>query len=312
MVVNRTSQPNENAHPATGKARLLGDRRCIVGESLIWSARHGKLFFTDLVGRSFHSYDPATDVFESWDAPEFATSIGIRHDGGFVVGLEQRVCVWEPGGDFETLAVPEADRPGNRLNEGVVGPDGAFWIGTMATNLHPDGAPKEQAGALGAYYRVRPDGRVERLTPNEYGITNTMAWSADGKFLTADTVANTVYSFRVGEDGQIGDRTIFEQGFPRGLPDGSCMDAEGFLWNCRVAGGSCVARFAPDGRLDRIVELPCSWPTSCAFGGLGLDTLYVTSATFTMSEAHLAANSHEGGLFAVDAGVKGIASYQFG
>ena len=33
----------------------------------------------------------------------------------------------------------------------------------------------------------------------------------------------------------------------RGLPDGSCMDAEGYVGNCRVVGGDCVIRIAPDG-----------------------------------------------------------------
>ena len=90
------------------------------------------------------------------------------------------------------------------------------------------------------------------------------------------------------------------------------MDAEGFIWNCRVVGGSCLVRFSPDGRIDRVVDLPCSWPTSCAFGGEGLDTLYVTSTRFTMTEDHLAANPQEGGLFAVDAGVSGNPCNRFG
>jgi sugar lactone lactonase YvrE len=138
-----------------------------------------------------------------------------------------------------------------------------------------------------------------------------MIWLADGRFVTADTVANTLYAFDL-KDGSLARRTIFNEGFPRGFPDGSCMDAEGYFWNCRVAGGSCIARFAPDGQIDRIVELPCSWPTSCAFGGDGLDTLYVTSARFTMTEGYLAANPQEGALFAVNVDVRGIAPNRFG
>jgi sugar lactone lactonase YvrE len=140
-----------------------------------------------------------------------------------------------------------------------------------------------------------------------------MAWTADGRFITADTMKNQLYSYRLdGTSSQLSDRRLLFGGFERGLPDGSCMDADGYLWNCRVVGGSCLARIAPDGTLDRLVELPCSWPTSCAFGGDDLDTLFVTSARFTMSAEHLQANPHEGGLFAVRPGVRGAREHRFG
>ena len=79
---------------------------------------------------------------EVWPAPDFPTSIGLRADGGAIVGLRDRVALWDYGGEFRTLAIIEPDLPDNRLNEGRVGPDGAFWVGTMQNNLHPDGAPK--------------------------------------------------------------------------------------------------------------------------------------------------------------------------
>lgn len=292
--------------------RLLRDCRNVVGESLIWVEQQAALYWVDIVGRTISRLRPADGAFESWPAPDFPTSIGLRRDGGFIVGLSRDVCLWTPGGAFEPIARPEPDLPGNRLNEGVVGPDGAFWVGSMANNLTPDGAPKPQAGATGAYYRIWPDRTVERLTANEYGITNTMGWLAGPRFVTADTVTNTLYQFDFDDAGALANRRVFAKGFERGFPDGSCVDGQGYLWNCRVAGGSCLARFAPDGTLDRVVELPCSWPTSCAFGGSDLTTLYVTSARFTMDEAHLAANPQEGGLFAVDVGVPGVSPHSFG
>jgi sugar lactone lactonase YvrE len=79
-----------------------------------------------------------------------------------------------------------------------------------------------------------------------------------------------------------------------------------------VAGGGCVVRIAPDGRLDRVIDLPCTWPTSCAFGGVKLDTLFITSARFTMENDHLEANPQEGGLFAVVPGVRGLPTNRFG
>jgi sugar lactone lactonase YvrE len=98
------------------------------------------------------------------------------------------------------LAIVEPDLPDNRLNEGRVGPDGAFWVGTIQNNLDPDGAPKDMTRNSGAIDRVDLNGHVSQLTPREYGITNTMAWTNDGRFLTADTTRNEIcaYDLRVG------------------------------------------------------------------------------------------------------------------
>ena len=96
------------------------------------------------------------------------------------------------------------------------------------------------------------------------------------------------------------------------MPDGSCMDAEGGIWTARVAGGACLTRTGPDGKVTEIAELPCTWPTSCVFGGEDLSTLYVASARFTMDAEHLAAHPWEGGLFAVKPGIRGLSAHRFG
>ena len=43
--------------------------------------------------------------------------------------------------------------------------------------------------------RVDGDGQVGQLTPREFEITNTMAWTDDGRFLTADTTRNAIYAY---------------------------------------------------------------------------------------------------------------------
>ena len=37
--------------------------------------------------------------------------------------------------------------------------------------------------------------------------------------------------------------------------DGSTVDADGYLWNAEFNGWR-VVRYAPDGRIDRVIELP--------------------------------------------------------
>lgn len=292
-------------------ARLVLGVADSVGESIVWDEARRRLAWVDIIGRRVHALDPASGDHRIWRFAGRPTSIGLRADGGAIVGMERNICLWDWEGEPVPVCEVEPDAPDNRLNEGVVGPDGGFWVGTMLNNIAADDSPRDAAEATGRLYRYGPDGRLTRLCDDAFAITNTFVWSAD-RLITADTPANALYSYRVGADGQLSDRRTILQGFGRGLPDGSTMDAEGFVWTARVAGGSCLTRMAPDGRIDRVVELPCSWPTSCAFGGPDLSTLYVTSARFTMTAEHLAANPQEGGLFALDVGVPGLPSHRFG
>lgn len=295
--------------------RLVLAAEDVVGESLVWDDRRQRLerlAWVDIIGRRIHALDPTTEEHRVWPVSGRPTSLALRADGGALVGTERHICRWEWGGQLEPLVEVEPDLPGNRLNEGAVGPDGAFWVGTMHQNIREDDGPAEIPAATGRLYRYASDGTLARVSEDLLGITNTLVWPAPDRLVTADTLANALYEYRIGEGGRLSGRRIIQEGLTRGVPDGSTLDAEGFVWTARVAGGSCLTRTAPDGRVDRIVELPCSWPTSCAFGGEGFRTLYVTSARFTMTPEHLAANPQEGGLFAVDAGVAGLPAHRFG
>jgi sugar lactone lactonase YvrE len=283
------------------------------GESVVWDDRTGILMWVDIVGKRIHRLHLATNKHEIWPTPDFVPALALRKDGGAIVGLTHEICWWDFAHQFEPFVRPEPDRPRNRINECVVAPDGSYWVGTMQSNLDSEGRPKAMDANLGAYYRITPRGEISRLTDNVYGITNTMIWPGDGRFLTADTLANEIYSFRYDDDSKvISGRSLFAAPFPRGRPDGSCMDEEGFFWNCRVSGGACLVRYAPDGRVDRVVELPCSSPTSCAFGGDDLRTLFVTSSRFEMDPKHLTDNPQEGDLWAVDVEVRGRPCNRFG
>jgi sugar lactone lactonase YvrE len=295
------------------KAEILFEARNIVGESIIWSGEEAALYWVDIGGKRIHRLEVATGGHDAWPTPDFPTSIGMRKDGGFIVCLSREVCLWQPDGAFDIFVIPEPDLPGNRLNEGRVAPDGSFWVSTMQNNLTPDGSPKDMDANIGAVYRIDPSGTIKQLTPNEYGITNTMAWTRDNRFLFADTLANEIYSFAYDPVAKtISDRRTIVKGFERGLPDGSCLDADDHLWNCRVVGGAAVARFSAEGALDALVDLPVSWPTSCTFGGEDLSTLYVTSARFTMTSDHLASHPREGSLIKIETGFRGVPEPKFG
>lgn len=294
-----------------GTPRILLDAADIVGESIVYDDRRNALLWIDICGKRIHRLHLGTGQHEIWPTPDFPTSIGLRRDGGAILGLRKRIVLWDYGQGFEPFVDIETDLPGNRLNEGCVAPDGSFWVGTMQDNLSDSGDPKPITASTGSLWRVMPDRSVTQMTPARYGIANTLAWTDDGRLLSADTLSNTITQFTCAPNGLTEPR-LFASGPERGLPDGSALDAKGFLWNCRVGGGACLARYAPDGSLVSLVELPCSWPTSCTFGGPELATLYVTSARFTMSADHLSAHPQEGALMSLQAGVTGRPAYRFG
>ena len=293
-------------------ARLVLAACDVVGESAVWDDRRGRLVWVDIIGRRVHAFDPASHQHQVWPLDGRPTSIGLRADGGAILGMERHICLWDWQGEPVPVAEVEPHLPGNRLNEGVVGPDGAFWVGTMLNNINDDDSPRDIPEATGRIYRYGAEGRLTRVCDDLFGITNTLAFPRDDLLLTADTLANTLYSYTIGRNGLLSARKTVLSGFPRGLPDGSCLDAQGRLWTARVAGGACLTCMTPEGRVEQVVDLPCTWPTSCTFGGADLGTLYVTSARFTMSADHLAAHPQEGGLFAVDVGVKGKPAHRFG
>ena len=126
----------------------------------------------------------------------------------------------------------------------------------------------------GALYRLDPDLKVTQWREN-LGIANTVAWNRQRTtFYFGDSVANAIYQYDYdSESGAIANERVFWEGFSRGAPDGSAMDAEGYLWNCRYGGG-CAVRVGPDGSVDRVVEMPVLNVTTCTFGGRITDAVY--------------------------------------
>jgi sugar lactone lactonase YvrE len=163
-----------------------------------------------------------------------------------------------PEGDVERIGDPEPELPRSRFNDGKVDTQGRFWAGTMDMDL------KEPVGWL---YRLDGSGSWVR-TDGGYPCTNGPAFSPDGtRMYHNDTLSGIVYAFDLSPDGELEGKRVFTQfGKDEGYPDGMTTDSEGFLW-IAVWGGSKVCRFAPDGMLERTLELPVSQVTSCTFGG---------------------------------------------
>jgi sugar lactone lactonase YvrE len=166
----------------------------------------------------------------------------------------------------------------------------------------------------GQYYKLTADMEIERIGLPEVLITNTMEFSPDGKtFYTCDSAEQMILAFdHDPETGALSNRRVFASTLEAGCyPDGSAVDVEGYLWSAQWA-GSRLVRYAPDGAIDEVIKLPISRPTSCAFGGPGLQTLYITSAREGLSDAALDRQPMAGSLFAIEVETPGLPIPEFG
>jgi sugar lactone lactonase YvrE len=288
---------------------LLDDSKNIVGESPLWHPEHGGLYWTDVNAFRIQRYILASGQKTSWSFGEPVCALSLTTDPErILVALGSRLILWRPVNDERSdFAFPEPNWPCNRLNDGATDPNGVFWVGSMRNNVAADGSDVEAPGNCGSLYRVTPDRQVT-VWDSGFGITNTLAWSPDRKiFYCGCSVSNVIYAYAYNAaDSSIGNRRPFVAGVRPGLPDGSAMDAEGYLWNCRFFGG-CILRFSPAGKIDRVIEMPVSNITNCAFGGPSLQTLFVTTASLFAKETE----KHAGALFEIPVDVKGQPTERF-
>jgi L-arabinonolactonase len=297
----------------TDTATCVVDCKNTLGEGALWDHRGQVLWWVDVPPPrpSLNRYDPATGKHDRWPMPEMVMSLAVREAGGLLVASHHGLNTFDPkDGALRRVMEPEAHLPRNRSNDGAADRHGRFWLGTMQNNIAPDGSAAAMDANSGALWRIDPDWSATRVL-EDIGISNTLVWSPDDRiFYFADTGTGWIYAHDFdGAAGSVANRREFARD-DRGWPDGSTIDAEGYIWNARWGGG-CVLRFAPDGSVDRALPLPCDLVTSCAFGGPDLDTLYVTTARFALDEAGLAKQPQAGGLFAVEPGVKGLPSGRF-
>lgn len=290
-------------------ARLVADSQNIVGESPLWHPEERSLYWTDINRFRIQRYDLESAKTESWWFGEPVCALSLTTDPDcMLVALGSKLILWRASkDDRRDFAYPEPNWPDNRLNDGATDPNGVFWVGSMRNNVAPDGQHVAASGNSGSLYRVLPDREVS-VWDIGFGITNTLAWSPDRQtFYCGCSISNVIYAYDYNSrDSSISNRRPFVAEAKPGLPDGSAMDEEGYLWNCRFFGG-CILRFSPAGKLDRIVRMPVSNITNCAFGGPSLETLFVTTASLFAKENE----DHAGGLFEIPAGVKGLPTERF-
>jgi sugar lactone lactonase YvrE len=272
-----------------------------LGESPVWDSDRQLLWFVDSLRPALFSLDPATRAVTAYEMPATIGSAGLTVDGRLVVALRTGVHLFDPGTrQLDFLVHPEPDVPVNRLNDGKVGPDGCFWVGSMH-----EAKPRQPTGAL---YRVTPTGEVTKIA-SDLLVSNGLAWSPDGRIMYhADTGLPSVAAYDFDPDcGAVGGRHVIAapDGKAEGLPDGAATDVEGFYWSAGVSAGR-LNRISPEGRIVTSITVPMTAPTMPCFGGQDMRTMFLTS--LTRGEAPNSA----GTLISCRVGVPGVPVARFG
>ena len=281
---------------------------CAVGESPVWHAAEQAWYWVDIPARRIWRLDHAAGSTRHWTAPEMVACIAPRADGGLIAGMETGVYTVDLQTDgtvrAERLAAPPELAPGMRFNDGRTDRQGRFWAGTMWMDM-------AAALPIGRLYRYDGSGLSAPLVSGLV-TQNGLAWSPDGRTMylsDSHPTRRRVWAFDYDVDAGVphNRRLFVDMAAYTGRPDGAAMDSDGCYW---VAGndGASLLRFAPDGTLDRELNLPVAKPSMPCFGGPALDTLLVTSIVQPGKEDDALA----GAVLLVRPGVRGVAEVAFG
>jgi len=283
---------------ATAEPRDIWNLAAELGEGPVWVERDRALWFVDIKKHQVHRYDPAIRGKRSWDAPEQVGFIFPAEGGGFVAGLQSGLYHFdEQTGSFDLIVDVEPDIPTNRLNDGIVDPEGRLWFGTM------DNGERAKSGAFYCF----ANGKLMRTAVGDIAITNGPAVSPDGRLLYfVDTLRGTIESAEILGDGLLGDRRPYARIDPKdGHPDGPTIDSEGCVWISLYAGWEAW-RYAPSGELLDRVQFPVANITKVAFGGDDLRAAFATTARQMLSTEDIARQPQIGDLFEFRVAVPGI------
>jgi sugar lactone lactonase YvrE len=302
------------------RMEMIIDAKAQLGEGPLWDVTEERLYWIDSLGPAVHSCDLKGDSRRTWPLPEPIGSLALRHKGdGAVLALKSGFHFLDfISGEVTRIVDPDPGKPRIRMNDGKVDRRGRFIAGSMH-------CPESEG--LGSLYRLDTDLSVHKLD-KDIICSNGPAFSPDGRTLYFnDSVRRVIYAYDYDLDsGAASNRRVFvstEQ--EQGAPDGGTVDAEGYIWSAQIISGRIV-RYAPDGKVDRIIEFPAALLTSVMFGGPNLDVLYVTTmgkfspgvADFLRKNPVPAGKSvwpgeyGVGALFAVHGlGVRGIAEPRF-
>jgi sugar lactone lactonase YvrE len=280
------------------KAELFVDSRCELGEGVFWHPLLKRLFWFDIVNQTLLSAGPDGQLVDRFTFKDSVSAAGVIDEDRLLIAHAGALLDFSLSKDSGTPVIPfEADKPGNRPNDGRVDRTGGLWIGTMSRK----GGAEPTAGSL---YRYRAGELVTLLSG--IGIPNSTCFAPDMRtaYFTHDGIIRKCAT-DPSTGLPVGEWIVFADDPDHGVADGAVVDTEGCVWSARWK-GSAVVRYTPAGKIDTIVELPVSHVTCPAFGDDDLKTLYITSARQGLSDEQLEREPLAGSTFAVRINTTGL------
>jgi len=286
------------------------DCRQTLGEGPVWDVYGQRLYFVDTAKGEIWRCAPDGSEVQTWQVPGELGSLALRKQGGALLALDSGLQLFDfESGELECIAHPEAGKEGVRFNDGKVDRKGRFVVASLDLKASPTQTPWR-----GRLFRLDTDRSLHELETG-FWISNGPCWSPDDEqFYITDSRADAIYAYDWdAEAGRVSNKRVFVDVEKGSLPDGSTVDAEGYLWSaaCGAENGKGeLRRYAPDGTLDRVVTMPTPRITSLTFGGPNLDIAYVTTMSIP---TNIPQTPMDGKLFAVRGlGVRGLAEPRFG
>ncbi|WP_232823424.1 SMP-30/gluconolactonase/LRE family protein [Dyella sp. C9] len=276
-----------------------------LGEGVLWCEREQALYWTDIPRATLYRLHPDSGHCQHWSMPERLASFALcEAEGWLLLALASRLAFFHlADGTLHTLHDVEPGLP-TRCNDGACDRQGRFVFGTM----HEPGTGARQR--LGHFWRLNADLSLQCLALPPVAISNSIAFSPLGDTMYyCDSLAGRIQRCDYGDDAT-GTQVFAELDDPAGEPDGSCVDAEGSLWNAQW-GLSRLVRYAPDGSVQQVLAVPTRQPTRPVLGGPRLDTLYVTSARAGLAIEETTADSPAGALFQCRVAIRGLPEPRF-
>ena len=285
-------------------AELLVDSKCILAEGVQWNEIENRLYWCDIHGAKMWSCDEDGGNVTKFDLPDRIGSFAFDENGNLLIAFVDGLYKLKAGTtDRELIEKIDENNPVTRLNDGRCDRQGRFIVGGM---------DEENFQPLSQVFQY--DGHTVKTLITDVSCSNSICFSLDGKFMYfADSPTQVIRKYQYEpETGKIANEfEVFAKlAESEGVPDGSCVDAEGGVWNTRF-GSSSVQRYLPDGTLDKFIVVPVSQITCCCIGGKNMNRLFISTAQENLTVDQLHLQPLAGGIFVADPGVIGVPEVRF-